>query len=73
MVLLCTFYPSVLPVVYVFCIILFKYDSKPTETTLWDETPLIKLQRRESFWLIDPMSLKVFRKGLDGRGAVLFL
>lgn len=57
----------------VFCIILFKHDSKPTETTLWDEAPLINLQRRKSFWLIDPISLKISWKGLDDWGAVLFL
>lgn len=73
MVVLCTFYPSVPSVVYVFCIILFKHDFKPTETTLWDEAPLINLQRLESFWLIDPISLKISWKGLDNRGAVVFL
>lgn len=64
MVVLCTFYPSEYSVVYVFCIILIKHDSKPTGTSLWDEALLINLQRRESFWLIDPISLKISWKGL---------
>lgn len=72
MVVLCTFIQAY-SVVCVFCIILFKHDSKPTETTLWDEAPLINLQRRESFWLIDPISLKISWKGLDEWGAALFL
>lgn len=64
MVVICTFYPSEYSVVYVFCIILIKHDSKPTGTSLWDEALLINLQRRESFWLIDPISLKISWTGL---------
>lgn len=64
MVVICTFYPSEYSVVYVFCIILIKHDSKPTGRSLWDEALLINLQRRESFWLIDPISLKISWTGL---------
>lgn len=40
---------------------------------LWDEAPLMNLQRRESFWLIGPISLRISWKGLGDWGAVLFL
>lgn len=58
---------------YVSCSILFKHDSKPTGMTLWDEALLINLQRCNSFWLIDPISLKSSLERLGDWGAVLFL